>query len=50
MYHFVPELESVSWEVNDIEVSGASYLSVVAPYTFDSLSKLTFWLYDLPLE
>lgn len=35
---------------NDLVVSGASYLSVVAPYTFDPLSELTFWLYDLPLE
>ena len=35
---------------NDFVISGASYLSVVAPYTFDPLSKLTFWMYDLPLE
>ncbi|MCK4881015.1 MAG: DUF4397 domain-containing protein [Bacteroidales bacterium] len=35
---------------NDLIVSGASYLAVVAPYTFDPLSELTFWLYDLPLE
>lgn len=36
---------------NDIIVSGANYLSVVAPPTFyptDTL--LTFWIYDLPQE
>lgn len=35
---------------NDLVISGASYLSVVAPYTFDPQSELTFWLYDLPVE
>ena len=36
---------------NEMIVSGANYLSVVAPHSFyptDTL--LTFWLYDLPLK
>jgi len=28
--------------------SGASYLTVLAPFTFDPESDLTFWLYDQP--
>lgn len=36
---------------NDIIISGASYLSVVAPSTFNPEdSLLTFWLYELPLD
>lgn len=35
---------------NEDIISGASYLSVVAPYTYDSESDLTFWLYLMPLE
>ena len=29
---------------------GASYLSILAPSTFDPESEFSFWLYDLPLE
>lgn len=36
-------------DYNEI-TSGANYLTVVAPYTYDTTSKLTFWLYGLPLE
>jgi len=35
---------------NEQIVSGANYLSVVAPYTFDPESALTFWLYALPKD
>jgi hypothetical protein len=31
-------------------ISGAGYLSVIAPFTFDPESELTFWLYQLPQE
>ena len=34
--------------IDDI-VSGASYLSVVAPFTYEAESELTFWLYLMPL-
>lgn len=35
---------------NEEVKSGASYLSILAPSTFDPESELSFWLYDLPLE
>ena len=35
---------------NDLIVSGANYLTVVAPSTIDPLSELTLWLFDLPVE
>ena len=35
---------------NEDIISGASYLTVVANFTFDPSSELTFWLYALPLE
>jgi len=35
---------------NDDIISAASYLSVVAPYTYDSESDLTFWLYLVPTD
>jgi hypothetical protein len=35
---------------NDQILSGASYLSVVAPSTFSPLSDITLWMYILPLE
>lgn len=36
---------------NDIIVSGANYLSVVAPSTFNPEDTLlTFWLYELPVD
>ena len=35
---------------NDLVIEGANYLSVVAPFTYDPQSDLTFWLYKLPLE
>lgn len=35
---------------NEDIISGASYLSVVANFTFDPSSELTFWLYLMPLE
>lgn len=36
---------------NDIIISGANYLSVVAPSTFNPEDTLlTFWLYELPLD
>jgi hypothetical protein len=35
---------------NDHVISGAFYLSVVAPSTYDPLSDLTTWMYILPLE
>jgi hypothetical protein len=31
-------------------ISGAGYLSVIAPFTFDPESELTFWMYQLPQE
>jgi hypothetical protein len=31
-------------------ISGAGYLSVIAPFTFDPESELTFWLFQLPQE
>jgi hypothetical protein len=36
-------------EFNEI-ISGANYLMVVAPFTHDTSSKLTFWTYELPLD
>lgn len=35
---------------NEDIISGASYLSIVANFTFDPESELTFWLYLMPLE
>ena len=35
---------------NEDIIAGASYLSVVAPYTFEPESDLTFWLYFMPFE
>jgi len=35
---------------NDLIVSGANYLTVVAPSTIDPQSELTLWLFDLPVE
>ena len=36
---------------NEIIISGANYLSVVAPSTFNPADTLlTFWLYELPLD
>lgn len=35
---------------NDIIISGASYLSVLAHHSYESTSELTFWLYSLPLQ
>ncbi len=35
---------------NEELVSGANYLAVVAPFTFDPASDLTIWTYILPLE
>ncbi len=36
---------------NDLIVSGANYLSVVAPFTFNPADTLlTFWMYELPLD
>ena len=35
---------------NDVIVSGANYLTVLAPSTIDPLSELTLWLFDLPVE
>ncbi|MDF1573772.1 MAG: hypothetical protein P1P86_01090 [Bacteroidales bacterium] len=35
---------------NDQIGSGASYLTVLAPFTFEPASELTIWLYSLPLE
>ena len=36
---------------NEMIVTGANYLSVVAPYTFNPADTLlTFWLYELSLE
>jgi hypothetical protein len=35
---------------NDEIISGASYLSVLAPNTFNPESELTFWLYLLPIN
>jgi len=35
---------------NENIISGASYLSVVAPFTFDPESELTFWLYFMPTD
>lgn len=35
---------------NDVIVSGASYLSVIAPYTHEAESDLHVWLYSLPLD
>jgi len=36
-------------DFNEI-ISGANYLAVVAPYTYDTSSKLTFWMYVLPTQ
>jgi len=38
----------LSSEYNGDILSGASYLSVLAPFTFDPESELTFWFYLLP--
>jgi hypothetical protein len=35
---------------NEDIISGATYLSVIAPNTFDPEGELTFWLYQLPQE
>lgn len=35
---------------NDDIISGANYFSVVAPFTYDPESDLTFWLYLMPTE
>ena len=40
----------LSSEYNEDFISEASYFSVVAPYTYDSESDLTFWLYLVPVE
>ncbi len=40
----------LSSNYNEEIISGASYLSVVANFTFDPSSELTFWLYLLPVE
>jgi len=44
-----PEEEILSYEYNDLIVSGANYLSILAYVTGDSLeSEPKLWLYDLP--
>ncbi len=35
---------------NNLILSDASYLTVLAPFTIDPMSDLTLWLFDLPLE
>lgn len=35
---------------NDVVVTGANYLTVVAPFNSDTSSPLTLWMFNLPLE
>ena len=35
---------------NDVVVSGANYLTVVAHHSYDTTSNLSFWLFNLPLD
>jgi hypothetical protein len=44
-----PDSLLLSSDFNEI-ISGASYLTVVAPYTHDTSSSLTFWMYALPTQ
>ena len=47
---YMPDSVLIYSEYNDLVISGASYLSVVAHHTWSTDSKLTFWLYALPLN
>jgi hypothetical protein len=35
---------------NELIEYGSSYLTVVAPFTYDPMDELTLWLYDLPVD
>jgi len=46
---FNPDSVLLSSDFNTI-ISGANYLSVVAPSSYDTTSSLTFWAYVLPTQ
>ena len=47
---YIPDSILIYSEYNDLVVSGASYLSVITHHTWETDSKLTFWLYGLPMN
>jgi len=47
---YIQDSVLVSSMYNEEISSGASYLGVLAPSTFDPESELTLWIYDLPHE